>query len=278
MIIAERNYCIYCRGELIDEQEISNEYHTSCRNEFQLERIELDIFDQIEVLNFKKQTLLKMITKVVLVGIILLIDIINLVYFFTGYFFVVGLLLISCLLLYIVLEIRKLDYVRSFCDLVIKLQPQYQFLSNTFGLAILGDIYIAHRPTTFNCNYFYLVKFFDSSFIENNSIILPSPKLVSAFNKEDHSIKLARFRETCQIPYNSLHSRQGDSIAYCIQFSEVTKRYEDVSFLVFQMNRETPNFAPDFKELSKVKLLLAFLIPLVLLALFRNLARFFLLR
>ena len=26
MIIVEKNYCIYCRGELFDEKEVSNEY------------------------------------------------------------------------------------------------------------------------------------------------------------------------------------------------------------------------------------------------------------
>ena len=278
MIIAERNYCIYCRGELLDEKEIIDEYHTSCRNEFQLERTELDIFNQPDVLNFKKQTFLKMIYKAILGGILLIIYMtFVLTYeFISFYFFLLAFMLGFCFAGYIFVELSKLYYVRNFCDLIIKLKPQYQFLSRKICLSILGDIYIVHKPTTFNCDYFYLVKFFDSSFIENNRIKLPSPKFTTEFNKEEHSIKLARFREIYQIPYNSLQSRKGESIVYCIQFSEVRKRYEDVSYLIFQMNRETPIFTPYFKEHSKIKLFLSFIGPLILFGLIREMIIFLL--
>ena len=168
-------------------------------------------------------------------------------------------------------DIYKFICVRTFCDIINKLKPQYQFLSRKFSLVTLGEVYIIHIPSFFKCDFFYLIKFLQSYSIENAQIKLPVPKFITAFNKEEHSIKLARFRKSFQIPYNQVQSLKGECIVYCLQFSEVKNRYGDVPYLIYKMNRVTPDFTRHFKEHAKLKLFLLFISPIIFYVLIRSL-------
>ena len=54
MIAEERIFCLFCRGELHSKDEIQNQYHYYCREEFEKEESELPVYNEEDILHFKE--------------------------------------------------------------------------------------------------------------------------------------------------------------------------------------------------------------------------------
>ncbi len=272
MIVSERTFCIYCRGEILTENEIRNKYHNQCYNKFQVETLDMERFDKEKILNFKTQVYHKMFHQVVLAIFFLILlgfsfitfSVVSSFYNATyGFFsFLICIIIIS----YFIQRIYKIHFLRSFCDIILKLHPQYQHLSFNYCLATIGETYLISRPSLFISEFIFILRFLNSSFDESTKFHLPSPKFVTTFRNEKFGIRLARWHANCQIPYNRTTSKHGEAIIYCIEYSQIIKRSRAIFNFIFLINRENDRNLNPLNQVSPLKMLLKLLEILSILA------------
>ena len=241
MIRPARIFCIYCRGELTNDREISLQYHITCKNEFKIGVSDFESFDPYIVETFSNEVSLsrKMSFKESIILIVLM--------FSSFYLLVLNFILsMVSLILFLTIIFRiahnwgKIDRILNFCDIVKQINPQYIYLSKNNCLALLGEVYIVNNPKKFDLfEGIYIIKFLNSVTVDSNKNKYPEAPLGKAFNDRVCSIQLATSIDECQIRYNSKRALKGLAKIYYVRNSDLQYNLPDLNQIIKSLNNET---------------------------------------
>lgn len=267
MITEERSFCIYCRRELQKKDEVNNGYHIYCREEFEKEFSDLPVYDQDEVLRFKKLVDTKVIRLEHASIILLIVFFIPIIIFKTIYannilyvcFFILEISFIPIF----GIQIYKYKEIKEFCNLIVQINPHYQYLNTKFCIIKLGSVYVIHKSSLFDSSGIFLVKLLEEDTINESKLNIPSVFFITELNKEKYNITLARKQKTCQIPIDEYRSLIGKGIVYITSKETVFDKLGSLTNLIYLMNRDTAMDFPDLQDISKISILIKYFKPIM---------------
>ena len=281
MIVSENSFCIYCRGVLSTNEEIENQFHTDCRNEFLFEASDLEIFDvqkvreKIEFLHEKLANLKKQNFKIIPISIVftLLLILVLLNNTTINAILVFSLYIVEAfIILFFVRRYQIIEDIKHFYSIVLIIRPQFMYLTEKYNVVKIGEIYILNKYAFWEFAGIYMIKFLKSNTINKSKLKIPGPPFVTQFNKQKYNLLFARRKKTCQIPHNSYRSVKGQAVIYSIRFNDIFRHESGLNNLVFLMNRETLFDAPTIQSNSRIKILLMWSIPIAAYAAVRVIA------
>ena len=230
---------MYCRGELTNEQEVSQQYHLSCRNEFKIGPSDFEIFDQGKVDTFSKEVSLSRRISIQ--------ETFFMMFLMVGSFYLLAtdfILSLCFFLLFIILLFRsaynwgKVDNIQYFCDIVKEINPQFIHLTKKHCIASIGEIYVVCNPKMFDLfRGMYIIKFLRGETIESNKSKIPEAPFFSAFNKKKYSMRFAKVIKNCQIHYNAKKAKKGLATIYYVRYNDIHNKESNLNKLIYSLNR-----------------------------------------
>ena len=239
MIEDEHTYCIYCRGLLLSDLEIEKQYHSVCRQDFKIGTSNFEYFNEQFINEFivsvsKDVNRLKILTLslALLTSIFYVLSI--LLYPIIGGFSTCILFLVS---IYFFALLLKNENLKHFCDFILLLQPQCQYLNKNYCLVLKNGVFLISKMSMFDFfDGFYIVKFPDPYSIVSTRLKLPSNPLITFDPQITNPIKFAISEKMCQIPYNNRQSIKGMSFVVFIQNNEFSGSITSINRIITTLN------------------------------------------
>lgn len=238
MIESVRTFCIYCRGELIDDQEITLYYHIACQNEFEIKTSDFEYFDPHLVDTFsdeiaksrKISPLQTLLLIVLMIGSLYLATI----YIILSIFF---LFLVMALLFRSAYTWGKVDNTLYFCNILKEINPECMYLTKSNCIASIGDIYIVNKSKMLNSfKGMYFIKFLDSETDKlNKNEYIESVYEIAQKNNLD-SIHFSSSIKNYQIQFNSRDVKKGLATIYSIQYKDLRFKESHLNQLLGSLN------------------------------------------
>ena len=239
MIEDEDTHCIYCRGLLLSDLEIKKQYHIFCRQDFQIGTSNFEYFNELFINEFiesiskdiswkKKQTIFLVLLTSVFYALSIFLNTI------------VG-AIITCILILVCVYsfglLLKVDNIKHFCEFIISLKPQCQFLNKKYCVALKNGVFLISQTSLFELfDGFYIIKFPEPESILSIRVKVPGNPGLPFNSKMTDPIKFAISENMCQIPYNNRYSIKGMSYVVFIQNAEFSGSISTIDSILSTLN------------------------------------------
>ena len=246
-------FCIYCRGELTDNQEIFYQYHNACQNEFKKELTNFSYFDQSIVDTFSDElSLSRKISTINYFSLIFLIFSSLYLLLINFIFFLVFLFLFSALLFRIAINWGNIDTILYFCEIIKDINPEFIQLSKNNCLAVTGETYIVnHQKRVDLFKGIYVVKFLNAKTIDSNKSKSPNAPFVIGYKKSLYSIYLAETVKKCQIQINTRHALRGLATIYFIRYKDLQNKTSNLKQIINSIDNDSMDIKYNYKNYSR---------------------------